>query len=53
MDKKQSNTSKSPRPQEGERINLTEDDRLDEREDSIGPPPVRRPHRDDPPPKAA
>lgn len=41
-------------PQEGEEIPLTEHDRLDEREADIGPPPVRRPHRDDdPPPKAA
>lgn len=46
---------KSPQsqPQEGEEIPLTEDDRLDEREADIGPPPPRRPQLDDPPPKAA
>lgn len=41
-------------PQEGEEIPLTENDRLDEREQQIGPPPPQSPQRDDdPPPKAA
>lgn len=40
-------------PAEGEVIDLNEKDRLDEREEELGPPPARRPHRDDDPPKAA
>jgi hypothetical protein len=45
---------KQPQPlREGEVIPLDEKDRLDEREADIGPPPSRRPHRDDEPPDKA
>ena len=54
MDTRKQPPDQPPKPlREGEEIDLTDKDRLDEREADIGPPPPRHPHRDDEPPSKA